>query len=151
MSNYKYYMARQNKGMVTWEEEVSLEDYFSGMKYLRSEGLSTKGKPKNIYTEEYAETTEPRVYIPQSLARQTTDIEFEFVFSGEDRRNVYDTFCEWIDGRRIKYWDTCRNREVEMILLEAVEPSADELYGSNPYMTAKFKFKNLKGNSTKKQ
>lgn len=149
--DYKYYMCRQNKRMVTWEEEVSLEEYFEGLKYISCDGLSSKGKPKNIYTETYAETTEPRVFIPKDVARETTDIEFEFAFLGKSRRDIYDSFCDWITGYRLKYWDTCREREVEMLLLEALKPSEDKLYGSTPYITAKFKFKNLLGNSKKKE
>lgn len=145
MSGYKFYMSRYINN--SWEEEVSLEDYFEGMKYSKCDGLSTFGKPKNIYTESYAEEEKLRVYIPPTVVRENTDIEFEFIFSGGNRRSVYNSFVDWITGYKIKYRDTCRGKEVEMILIEAIEPEDDFLYGSDPYIASAFKFKNLIGSS----
>lgn len=145
MSGYKFYMSRYINN--SWGQEVSLEDYFDGLKYSKCDGLSAFGKPKNIYTESYAEEEELRVYIPKTVVRENTDIEFEFVFNGENRRSVYNDFVDWITGYKLKYRDTCRKKEVQMILVEAIEPSDDFLYGSDPYILASFKFKNLSGSS----
>lgn len=148
-NTYKFYMSRWINA--EWEAVASLEDYFDGLRYAECQGLSKYGKIKNIYTETYAETDELRTYIPDpdGIARENTDIEFVFVFIGNNRRDVYDNFVNWLSGYKIKYWDDCRNREVEMILIEAVEPSDDELYGMTPFMRATFKFKNLKGQTVK--
>lgn len=147
---YKYYMSRYIKSSKSWEKEVSLEDYFKGLKYVSCDGLSAKGKVKNIYTENYAETEELRCYIPDEIARENTDIELVLAFSGTNRRDVYDQFMTWVSGYKVKFWDTCRNREVEMVLIESPEIEDDYLYGSDPYMTVTFKFKNIKGQTTKK-
>lgn len=147
MSNYKFYMSRWIDN--EWETQVSLEDYFSGMKYVSCEGLSTKGKIKNIYTENYAEVEDLRVYMPETAVRENTDIEFVFGFEKDNRRDTFDSFVDWVSGYKIKYWDTARNREVEMILIDKVEVDEDILLGSSPFITVNFKFKNLKG-STKK-
>lgn len=146
--DYKFYMSRYVND--SWESEVSLEDYFEGLRYCKCEGLSTKGKPKNIYSESYPETDELRLFMPETVYRENTDLEFEFVFKGKNRRDVYDKFVDWITGYRIIYWDTCRNRKVEMYLSDAIEPEEDLLYGSEPYISAKFKFKNIKGQTEKK-
>lgn len=143
MDEYKYFMSRFINS--EWEKAVSLEDYFNCMKYCSCKGLSTKGKPKNIYTENYAETEELRVFIPEAVVLENTDLEFTFAFKGIGRRDMYDRFCEWLTGYKIRYWDTCRKRQVDMILMDAVETGDDSLYGSEPFMTATFKFKNLKG------
>lgn len=148
MSNkYKFYMSRWIDN--AWEEQVSLEDYFSGMKYVSCEGLSTKGKIKNIYTENYAEVEDLRVYMPETVVRENTDIEFVFGFEKENRRDTFDSFVDWVSGYKIKYWDTARNRELEMVLIDKVDVDEDILIGSSPFITVNFKFKNLKG-STKK-
>lgn len=147
MSKYKFYMSRWIDN--EWESQVSLEDYFSGMKYVSCEGLSTKGKIKNIYTENYAEVEDLRVYMPETAVRENTDIEFVFGFEKENRRDVFDSFVDWVSGYKIKYWDTARNRELEMVLIDKVEVDEDILIGSSPFITVNFKFKNLKG-STKK-
>ena len=147
MADYKFYMSRWIDN--AWEEQVSLEDYFSGMKYISCEGLSTKGKIKNIYTENFAEVEDLRVYMPETVVRENTDIEFVFGFEKANRRDTFDSFVDWVSGYKIKYWDTARNRELEMVLIDKIEVDEDILLGSSPFMTVNFKFKNLKG-STKK-
>lgn len=147
MADYKFYMSRWIDN--AWETQVSLEDYFSGMKYISCEGLSTKGKIKNIYTENYAEVEDLRAYMPETVVRENTDIEFVFGFEKENRRDTFDSFVDWVSGYKIKYWDTARNRELEMVLIDKVEVDEDILIGSSPFITVNFKFKNLKG-STKK-
>lgn len=149
-NDYKFYMSRYIKVTDSWEKEISLEDYFLGMKYMECQGLSKFGKVKNIYTETYAETDELRVFIPTKAVRGNTDLEFKFAFIGENRRDIYDRFVEWLTGYKITYWDTCRNRKVLMYLSDAVEPGDDELYGSQPYVIATFKFKNMRGQTEKK-
>ena len=148
MENPKFYMSRYVNG--AWEEAVDIEAYFNGLHYSKCEGLSNYGKPKNVYTETFAETSELRVYLPETVARENTDVEFEFVFDGENRRDTYHSFVEWLSGKRLKYWDTLRNRELEMILIESVEPEEDELLGSHPFVRVPFKFKNLRGQTEKK-
>lgn len=142
---YKFYMTRFVGNQ--WEEPISIEDEFPGMKYISCKGLSDKGKIKNIYTESYAEVEDLRVYMPDEIVRENTDIEFEFGFEKENRRDVFDRFVDWISGYKIKYWDTCRNREVEMILIDKIEVDEDLLIGSSPYIIVPFKFKNLKGST----
>lgn len=147
MADYKFYMSRWIDN--AWETQVSLEDYFSGMKYVSCEGLSTKGKIKNIYTENYAEVEDLRVYMPETVVRENTDIEFVFGFEKDNRRDTFDSFVDWVSGYKIKYWDTARNREVEMVLIDKVEVDEDILIGSSPFITVNFKFKNLMGSSKK--
>lgn len=143
----KFYIARLIGNV--WEEATDIEAKFDGLHYVKCDGISTYGAVKNIYTETYAETSELRVSLPETVARENTDIEFEFAFDGENRRDTYHSFVEWLSGKRLKYWDTLRNRELEMILMESVEPEEDELYGSHPYIKVPFKFKNLKGETKK--
>lgn len=143
----KFYIARLIDNV--WEEATDIEATFEGLHYAKCDGLSKFGKPKNIYSETYSETSELRVYLPETVARENTDIEFEFVFDGDNRRDTYHQFVEWLSGKRLKYWDTLRKRELEMVLLESIEPEEDELYGSHPYIKVPFKFKNLKGETTK--
>ena len=74
---------------------------------------------------------------------------FGLGFEKESRRDTFDSFVDWVSGHKIKYWDTARNRELEMVLIDKVEVDEDILIGSSPFITVNFKFKNLKG-STKK-
>lgn len=143
----KFFIARLVEN--SWEEATDIEATFEGLYYAKCENLDAYGKPKNIYYETFAETSELRVYFPETVARENTDIEFEFVFDGDNRRDTYHQFVEWLSGKRLKYWDTLRKRELEMVLLESIEPEEDELYGSHPYIKVPFKFKNIKGETIK--
>lgn len=145
--DYKFYIKRYVNN--AWEEEVSITDYFTGLHYCKCSGLSDYGKIKNIYTESYAETDELRLYIPAIPVRENTDIEFEFAFSGDNRRDVYDSFVEWLSGYKLYYHDTLRKRTTHMVLIEAVEITDDYLYGNELYLVAKFKFKNIYGQTEK--
>lgn len=143
----KFYIARLIDNV--WEEATDIEAKFDGLHYVKCTGIDSYGAAKNVFTETYSETSELRVYLPETVARENTDIEFEFVFDGDNRRDTYHSFVEWLSGKKLKYWDTLRNRELEMILMESVEPEEDELYGSHPFIRVPFKFKNLKGETIK--
>lgn len=148
MDKPKFYISRYINS--SWEADTDIEETFSGLHYAKCDGLDRFGSVKNVYSEIYAETSELRVYIPENVARENTDIEFEFVFDGENRRDTYHNFVDWMSGKKLRYWDTLRNRVAEMILIESIEPEEDELYGSHPFIRVPFKFKNLKGSTEKK-
>lgn len=147
--DYKYFIQRDSKSLET-EEAVSIEDYFPGCKYLSFDGLSVYGAPKNITIEEYPEADEPRVYIPDVIVRETTDVTLTLYFVGAGRRDVYDNFVNFITGRKLTYWDTCRNRHVRLLFNNKTTITSDIVKGGKHYMMAEFKFTNLKGSSENK-
>lgn len=145
-SQYKFYMARyEGSG---FQAEQSIEDSFKGLRVATVKGLSDKGKPR-IYTETYAEIDGTDVYIPEDIKRDSTEIEFEILFMGDGYRDVYDSFVEFITGAKIRYHDTCRNRQLEMVLNDSIEVSDEILYGGQPFVMASFKFLNLAGHTIK--
>lgn len=145
-SQYKFYMARYEND--AWSTERSIEDSFEGLRVATVKGLSDKGKPR-IYTETYAEIDGTDVYIPEEIKRDSTEIEIEILFMGDGYRDVYDSFVEFITGAKIKYHDTCRNRQLEMVLNDSIEVSDEMLYGGQPFVMASFKFLNLAGHTIK--
>lgn len=145
-SQYNFYMARYEND--AWSDEQSIEDSFEGLRVATVKGLSDKGKPR-IYTETYAEIDGTDVYIPEEIKRDSTEIEFEILFMGDGYRDVYDSFVEFITGAKIRYHDTCRNRQLEMVLNDGIEVSDEMLYGGQPFIMASFKFLNLAGHTTK--
>lgn len=150
MSKDKFYISRYNEESKSWEQEVELTEHFQGLIYCKCEGVSSKGKVKNIYKESYAESEELRVYLPKNPVRESTEIKLTVVFSKENRRDIFDSFVDYITGYRLKYWDTIRNREVEMIQEEKIEVDEDIIYGSSPYIAVEFLFTNLRGDTKKK-
>ena len=148
-NTYKFYFQLDPKEGVD-SSIKDLEKDFNGCIYSKCEGLSAYGDIKNIVIEDYAEAEEPRVYIPQTITRETTDVVFTLYFGGENRRDVYDSFVEYVSGKTFKYWDNCRNREVHLLSKDGPYPEEDILYSGSPYIMGKFKFKNLGGKSLKK-
>lgn len=124
---------------------ISIEDVFDGLHYLSCKGLLNKGKPKNVYTEKYADSDKLRVWQGETIAREATSVEFEFAFVGSTRQATYEAFYEYVRYGQILYWDDVRKKEALLVLMEATEPSEDIYVGSTPYLCATFRFQNLYG------
>ncbi|MBO8472537.1 MAG: hypothetical protein IAB81_02775 [Bacteroidetes bacterium] len=144
---YHYYMQRYGTADDASQPVMDLETDFAGLAYIESTGLSSKGAPKNIYIEDYAESNESRVYVPETVCRESTEIKLKLGFGGASRRDTFDSFYDYVSQGKVKYWDTLRNRVAYMILNSAVEPSDDVVLGVQPYIIAEFTFTNLFGNT----
>ena len=142
MADYNCYMRRVD---IASQPELNLEEHFVGLKYKEFSGLDSYGKIKSVYTEEFDETDELQIYQNPNPIRENKDMTFTCLFTGNNRRKTYHSFVDFISKGKIQYWDDIRNRKVTFILIEAVEPSDDKLYGGTPYIMASFKLKNIKG------
>lgn len=145
----KFYMQREGID----DSPIDIEEYFkaidldgnvSTLRYSKCEGLEAKGKIKNIYTEDYADSNELRVYLPDEVAREATKITFTFFFFGKQKQMIYDAFCDFIKGYKIFYYDTKRLKKAYMVNIEKTEPTED-YYKGEPYMIVDFVFQNLWG------
>lgn len=130
------------------EDYIDIERHFKGMRYMKCDGLEDLGKPKNIYTETYADADSLRVYLPSEVKRAATTITFTFLFLGYDKQNVYDEFNEFIKNQKIYYYDTARKKRVCMVYQNATNPKTDDYKGSLPHIIAEYKFQNIKGEAT---
>ena len=148
-NEYHFYFKYETDGT---EAAVTkdLEHDFEGCRYIKCEGLSDYGKIKNIVKEDYAEAEQPRCYVPDEITRKESTVTFMLYFHGENRRDSYDSFIDYVTGHKLIYWDTCRNREVHLLLEDEVQVKDDILYGGNPYLVCAVKFTNLKGSNIKK-
>lgn len=147
--SYSFYMQQTTKAGAAVGSAIDLETAYSGLHYVSCKGLSSQGKPKNIYSESYAEQSGERIYHPTdntggTVKFESTDIEMTILFSGNSRRATYDSFLTLLKSGRLFYWDTARLKKVWLVLKEAVEPTDDVLKGV-PYIQATFKFTNLWG------
>ena len=113
--NYKFYIQKYgrehwNKDTGKYDKEdkgelIDIEDKFK-CKYVKFEGLSETGKVKNIYTETYAETEELRMYIPDEVLYENTDLSLTLLFAPdtENDSDVQDNeraFFEYVSGHKI--------------------------------------------------
>ena len=158
---YKFYIQKygrkywdKNKSQYVEEakgELIDIEEHFK-CKYVKFEGLSETGKVKNIYTETYAETEELRMYIPDEVLYENTDMSLTLLFSpySENDSDVQDNeraFFEYVSGHKIEYHDTFRNRYVSLLLINKPEVVGEVLYGGSRYREVKYTFKNIYGRS----
>ena len=158
---YKFYIQRYsrkhyNKETSQYDKEdigelIDIEEQFK-CKYVKFEGLSETGKVKNIYTETYAETEELRMYIPDEVLYENTEMSLTLLFApnstnDSDVQDNERSFFEYISGHKIEYHDTFRNRYVSLILLNKPEVIGEVLYGGSRYREVKYTFKNIYGRS----
>lgn len=159
--NYKFYIQRYsrkhwNKETSQYDNEekgelIDIEEWFK-CKYVRFEGLSETGKVKNIYIETYAESEELRMYIPDDVLYENTEMSLTLLFAPntENDSDVQDNeraFFEYVSGHKIEYHDTFRNRYVSLVLLNKPEVVGEVLYGGSRYREVKYTFKNIYGRS----
>lgn len=140
----KIYFYMQKDG----EAKISIEDHFKGLLYAQCDGLLTKGKRKNVYTEEYSDSDTLRVWQGKDVTREATDVTFKFFFvdsDGSNRNSVYEAFYDYVKNGKITYYDTKRNKEALLILVDSVKVKEDSWKGSTPYIEVDFKFQNLRG------
>ena len=148
---YHFYLQQTDKdGTVISGSKKDLEINFPGLSYLSCSGLETRGRPKNIHTESYAEHDGARSYHPsdndEDVTFEATEVTLSLAFQGQNRRDVYNDFCEYVYSRRLYYWDTARHKKVWLLLNNDVDPEDDTLKGVQ-YIRASFKFTNLWGRS----
>ena len=158
---YKFYIQRYsrkhyNKETSQYDKEdigdlIDIEEQFK-CRYVKFEGLSETGKVKNIYTETYAETEELRMYIPDEVLYENTDMSLTLLFAPDstndsDVQNNERAFFEYVSGHKIEYHDTFRNRYVSLLLLNKPEVVGEVLYGGSRYREVKYTFKNIYGRS----
>ena len=158
---YKFYIQKygrkywdKNKSQYVEEakgELIDIEAQFK-CKYVKFEGLSETGKVKNIYTETYAETEELRMYIPDEVLYENTEMSLTLLFApnstnDSDVQDNERAFFEYVSGHKIEYHDTFRNRYVSLLLLNKPEVVGGVLYGGSRYREVKYTFKNIYGRS----
>lgn len=148
MKDYRFYLQATDKNGTATGTAKDLEHAYAGLHYISCEGLEDIGKPKNIYTEDYAEADGPRVYHPAdsnlALTREATEIKLSLLFIGATRRDTYNSFRAFASGSRLYYWDNARNKKVWIYLEKEVKIEEDTL-PADGYIRAEFEFTNIWG------
>ena len=143
---YYFYLQEVDKDGKALDDAKSVEDDFGdGVRYLKAAGIDVIGKPKNIYTESYAESDKLRTYIPPVIANEPTTITLSIGFFGDDRHKNRDAFNEYIRKGYHKFWDTFRKKSFTFFVQDTIEPTEENFFGNNPYIKMDYKLKNIKG------
>lgn len=124
---------------------IDIEETYKGLLYSKCEGLDAKGERLNVYTEEFAESDELRVWQGADVARKPTTLTFTFFFTGDERQATMDSFYEYIKNGRFYYWDTKRLKKGYFIVKDEFKANEDVYQGSIPYKKIELKVQNLWG------
>ncbi len=160
MDNFNLYMERivvGSDGTESREGVVkNLRTDFPGLEYDKMVAMNTYGTPA-VYIETMIEKSKSLIYVDPSGSRESTDVTLTLYFfdsagSPDDAtaytnaQKAYNDFLDYLNGHKVVYWDTYRNRKLLLCLNSSTEPKTDRLYGI-PYLEAEFKFKNEYGKS----
>ena len=114
MADYKFYMIRYGETGASWKD---LEAEFPGLRYKECTGLNAYGEPKNVYSEDFAETSKAGVYVSGTPTYKQTSIKLTLVFLENDEKDdsAYHGFLDFVSGCKMAYRDTARKRKVLML------------------------------------
>ena len=146
MSEYIHYIQKEGE-----EKVKNLETDFGRILYSKCEGLDTKGKRKNVYTETYSDSDNLRVWQGEEVTREATKITLTLAFIGDrkERGDTFDALYEYIKNGKLYYWDNARKKKAYFIFTEEYKTSEEMFYGSQPYILASFTLQNLWGECKK--
>lgn len=125
----------------------NLEQFFN-CKYRELKGLLEFGSIKNVYIEDYAERSLPRLYIPEkdSLTRNTTDCTLTVLFDSNTCIADSLKLQDYIQGQMFEWYDTFRGKYATFILIDQPKISTGEiLYGNRKFRDVTYNLKNLYG------
>ena len=145
-SQYTHYMQRVD---VASQPTYDIEEQFSGLLYMRAEGMNDIGKSKNVYTEGYADSDRLRVHLPPdgNYTNDATKITMHFLVVGDEasRQATIRAFETYVREGIHRYWDTARNLEFDFIVQDEIKVSDEEWHGSSPYVEIQVPMQNLNG------
>lgn len=124
----------------------NLQVDFSELRMKSVTGIYDVGDVKNLVTEDYAESSELRVYIPTKITNKSTNITLEIAFLGKNASKSFDDFRAFIQGKMLSYWDSYRNKKVpKMILNKKLKKIKDTRRGDSTIIIYQFNFLNVSG------
>lgn len=147
---YKFYMQKVLKDGTAIGETKDLEVDFVGLRYSRAKGINDIGEQR-VYEEKIAESSDIRVFIPETPVYEQTSIELILYFVGENRYDTYNAFNDFVRTGFTKYWDSARNREFIFYVKDEIKIDDELWYGSVPYLKVSYKLQNIKGYTEKHQ
>mgnify|MGYP003445799806 FL=1 len=130
--NYKFYIQKYPQGSTTFSK-VDMESTFGCI--YRSLTKSQDRTIKNIYTEDFPESSKARVYVPapSELAYENNTCVLSVLFHAADALSRAETLRDYIGGQKLEFSDNFRNRYIQL-LPQKYEVSQEILYkGRNSF------------------
>lgn len=137
-SSIKYYFKEYSTTEI--KPEIEITDIYN-IVVNKASGINDYGELKSLYTENYAESSETKVYIAPEVSRKVPDVKFNLYFIGDDFQTDYDNFINFISNRKLEYRDTLRGKRCYLILSKEVQNKSEDILN---YIEAEFTFLSFK-------
>lgn len=146
-SQYTHYMQRVD--ITDSLGQIDIEEHFSGLLYMKADGMNDIGKSKNVYTEGYADSDRLRVYLPNdgNYTNNATKITMHFLVVGSEsaRQTTIKNFRDYVREGIHRYWDDARKLEFDFVVQDEIKVSDEKWHGSTPYVEIQVPMQNLNG------
>lgn len=152
MADFKFYITPcVEYSTDTYKGQIDLESKF-GCKYESFTGLTENGDASNVFTEDYAEGEQVRVYEPDpsELAHSSTECKLTLLWLANKDGVILpkeQSFQDFIFGRRVIWYDTFRKRYYILLMQKQPSVGEEKLYGGQQWRQVTYTFTNLAGKS----
>lgn len=142
---YRFYAQRYPNGTTTYPKKDIEQTY--NCRYMKFSNLVPDGDCKNSYSEDYAERSGERVYIPpkSDLAFKSYECKLKLMFKGTDALANAKQFQDDMRGIKVEYSDTFRNVYATLLMTKSMNIESERLYGSQQFVVAEYTFNNIDG------
>ena len=148
-SQYTHYMERVD--ITDSLGQIDIEEQFSGLLYMKAEGMNDVGDSMVIYTEKYPESDRLRVHVPpdDNYTNEATEIVMHFLVVGDalQRQATIKAFEDYVRKGIHRYWDDARNLEFDFVVKKKISVSDEKWHGSSPYVEIQVPMQNLNGST----
>lgn len=144
-TDYRFYIQLYPQGSTTYPKE-DIEQKF-GCDYMKFTNLIHDGEVKNTYSEEWAEQSGVRIYIPKKseLAYKSYECKLKLFFHKGDVQSRMKTFTDYIMGEKIEWSDNFRNVYATLLCTKTPNIEQERLYGDDPFIVVEYTFTNILG------
>lgn len=142
-TSYRFYIQKLNSG-----SKIDIESTYN-CRYKQFKDIANNGDIHNSYSEIFVENDGEKLWLPnqKDITYAPYDCTLELLFKGDNCQKNARDFYEYIEGERLEYSDTFRNRFLLLSLLKAPSIQMERLYGNQKYMLVSYTFRNYKGRS----
>lgn len=128
------------------EKPIDIEGRYKAH-YRTMTNIGDYGDVKNVYTEDYAESSMLRSYFPPSaeITHKSTTHELTLYFSGEKCYDNSLLFEREVMGRRFLWFDSFRHQFAMVAMNKQPKKNSERLYGLHQYRDMTYTFDDLAG------
>lgn len=149
-TKYRFKIQKYPQGTTTFPI-VDIEQKFK-CRFQKMTGNAPAGV-KNVYFEDFAERSGKKAWTPEveDLAYESSEVSLYLRWRSDecdDVRANADDFYEYVVGQKLEWFDTLRNRYLQLVLDKAPSVETEILDRKPNYLIMKYTFTNFGGKPT---